>query len=92
MIIIKEEAQIGPLLCQVRKAANRTAQAIRQLMIDAEPDGIEVLRRRKFTEMAWHPLDDRPLNFVELLWIRKPRRFAGTAWRSEMDFEPEITV
>ncbi|HTV27355.1 MAG TPA: hypothetical protein VMF32_06210 [Xanthobacteraceae bacterium] len=57
-------AEVEPLLAQVRSAADQTAQAIRCL-VDAEPDGIEVLRRMKFTEMARHPLADRPLNLVE---------------------------
>ena len=52
------------MLAQVRAAADQTAQAIRRL-VDAEPDGIEVLRRMKFTKIARHPLADRPLNLVE---------------------------
>ena len=36
-------AEVEALVGQVRAAADRTAQAIRRL-IDAEPDGIEVLR------------------------------------------------
>jgi hypothetical protein len=54
-------AEVEPLLAQVRSAADQTAQAIRGL-VDAEPDGIEVLRRMKFTKIARHPLADRPLN------------------------------
>jgi hypothetical protein len=59
-------AEIGPLLERVRAAAGRTTQAIGRL-IGSEPDGIEVLRHMKFTEMAWHPIDDRPLNLIEQL-------------------------
>ncbi len=59
-------AEIDPLLERVRAAAGRTTQAIGRL-ISSEPDGVEVLRRMKFTEMAWHPIDDRPLNLIEQL-------------------------
>ena len=59
-------AEIDPLLERVRAAAGRTTQAIGRL-ITSKPDGIEVLRQMKFTEMAWHPVDDRPLNLVEQL-------------------------
>jgi len=63
-IIVKTTAEINPLLGRVRAAAARTAQALARLMAE-EPDGLQVLRRLKFTEMAWHPIDDRPLNLVE---------------------------
>ncbi len=59
-------AEIDPLLERVRTAAGRTTQAIGRL-ISSEPDGVEVLRQMKFTEMAWHPIDDRPLNLIEQL-------------------------
>ena len=59
-------AEIGPLLDRVHAAAGRTTQAIGRL-IASEPDGIEILRQMKFTEMAWHPVDDRPLNLIEQL-------------------------
>jgi hypothetical protein len=49
---------------RVRAAAARTAQALVRLT-EAEPDGIELLRKMKITEMAYHPLDDRRLNLVE---------------------------
>jgi hypothetical protein len=45
-------AEIGPLLDRVHAAAGRTTQAIGRL-IGSEPDGIEILRQMKFTEMAW---------------------------------------
>ena len=51
-------AEIDPLLERVRLAAARTTQAISRLLA-SEPDGVEVLRKMKFTEMAWHPVDDR---------------------------------
>ena len=63
-IIVKTTAKIDPLLERVRAAATRTAQALARLTA-GEPDGLRVLRRLKFTEMAWHPIDDRPLNLVE---------------------------
>lgn len=63
-IDIHSRAEIDPLLERVRVAATRTALALARLT-DSEPDGLEVLRRMKFTEMAWHPLDDRQLNLVE---------------------------
>ena len=59
-------AEIDPLLGRIQAAAARTTQAIRRL-INSEPDGIEILRQMKFTEMAWHPIDDRPLNLIEQL-------------------------
>jgi hypothetical protein len=59
-------AEIDPLLERVRSAAARTTQAITRLM-ESEQDGIEILRQMKFTEMAWHPVDDRPLNLIEQL-------------------------
>lgn len=34
-------------------------------LIASQPDGIEMLRRMKFTEMAQHPLEDRSLNLIE---------------------------
>ncbi len=57
-------AEVEALVGQVRAAADRSAQAVRRL-IDAEPDGIEVLRQMKLTEMAWQPLGEKPLNLVE---------------------------
>jgi hypothetical protein len=59
-------AEIDPLLERVRAAAGRTTQAIGRL-IGSEPDSVEILRKMKFTEMAWHPVDDRPLNLIEQL-------------------------
>jgi len=63
-IIVKTTAEIDPLLERVRAAATRTVQALARLTAE-ETDGLRVLRRLKFTEMAWHPIDDRPLNLVE---------------------------
>lgn len=63
-IIVHTATDIDPLLDRLRAAATRTVQALAHLTA-SEPDGIEVLRRIKFTEMAWHPIDDRPLNLVE---------------------------
>jgi hypothetical protein len=59
-------AEIDPLIERVRAAAARTTQAIYRL-IGSEPDAVEVLRLMKFAEMAWHPIDDRPLNLIEQL-------------------------
>ena len=59
-------AEIDPLLERVRNAAGRTAQAVARL-VGSEPDGVEVLRKLKFTEMGWHPIDDRRLNLIEQL-------------------------
>ena len=59
-------AEIDPLLERVRAAAARTTRAIGEL-IASESDGIAVLHKMKFTEMAWHPVDDRPLNLIEQL-------------------------
>jgi len=63
-IIVSTVDDIDPLLNKVRAAANRTAQALTSLT-SSELDGLEVLRRMKFTQMAWHPIDDRELNLVE---------------------------
>ena len=63
-IIVNTTAEINPLLERVRAAATRTAQALARLTAE-EPDGLQVLRRLKFTEMARHPIDERPLNLVE---------------------------
>lgn len=73
ILTIHSLAEVEPLLAQVRSAADQAVRSIRRL-VDAEPDGIEVLRRMKFTEMARHPLADRPLNLVEQ--INQP----GRAW------------
>jgi hypothetical protein len=62
--IVRTIAEIDPLLERVRAAASPTAQVLARLPA-AEPDGLEVLRRLKFTEIAWHPIDDRSLNLVE---------------------------
>jgi hypothetical protein len=62
--IVRTIAEIDPLLERVRAAASPTAQVLARLTA-AEPDGLEVLRRLKFTEMARHPIDDRSLNLVE---------------------------
>jgi hypothetical protein len=50
MLTIHVLAEIEPLITQLRASADRTAQAVRRL-VDAETDGIEVLRM-KFTEIA----------------------------------------
>src|SRR5260370_40161155 len=59
-------AEIDPLLERVRAAATRTVQAIGRLTA-SEPNGVEVLRQMQFSEMAWHPVDDRSLNLIEQL-------------------------
>ena len=59
-------AEIDPLLERVRAAAERTTRAIGEL-IASESHSVEILRQMKFTEMAWHPIDDRPLNLIEQL-------------------------
>ena len=63
-IIVQDLSEIAPLLQRVRGAATRTAQVLATL-ITSEPDGLEVLRNMKFTERAWHPLDERALNLVD---------------------------
>lgn len=63
-IIVQSVAEIEPLVDRVRAAAARTVQAITRLTA-AEPDVLEVLRQMKFAMIAWHPLDDQPLNLIE---------------------------
>lgn len=64
-IVVRSIDEIEPLLDQVRKAAERTAKALAELPT-AGLDGIEILRRLKFTEMAWHPIElEQPLNLIE---------------------------
>lgn len=64
-IIIEKLEDVDPLLSRVCETANRTAQALARVSA-SEPGGLELLRRMKFTEMAWHPIDDgRSLNLVE---------------------------
>jgi hypothetical protein len=63
-MIIHSLAEVEPLVERVRSAASRTVQTLARLSA-AEPDGLQVLRQIKFTELAWHPLDGRPLNLVE---------------------------
>jgi hypothetical protein len=63
--IVRTVDDIKPLFELVRSAANLTAQELATLT-KSEPDGIDLLRQMKFTEMAWHPLDDnKRLNIVE---------------------------
>jgi hypothetical protein len=71
--IVRTIAEIDPLLERVRAAASPTAQVLARLTA-AEPDGSEVLRRLKFTEMAWHPIDDRSLN-----WSNRSIRLGHTS-------------
>jgi hypothetical protein len=52
---IRTVAEIEPLIGQIRAAADRTSQPTRGLL-DSESNGIEVLRRMKFTEVGWHPM------------------------------------
>jgi hypothetical protein len=64
-VIIRSIEEIDPLLGEVRAAAERTAKELAELPT-AGLDGIEILRRMKFTEMAWHPIaPERRLNLVE---------------------------
>ena len=63
-ITIQTIDEIEPFLEKVRAAATRTTNALATLMTSM-PDGLEVLRQMKFTEIAWHPIDDRQLNLVE---------------------------
>jgi hypothetical protein len=63
---IRDLTEIDPLLERVRAAATRTTRAIGEL-IASESDGIAILHKMKFTEMAWHPVGDRPLNLIEQL-------------------------
>lgn len=63
-ITVQSVAEIEPIVDRVRAAAARTVQAITRLTA-AEPDVLEVLRQMKFSTIAWHPLDDQPLNLIE---------------------------
>lgn len=57
-IIIRTIDEIVPLITEVRAAAQRTAHALAELTT-VGLDGVEILRRMKFTEMAWHPMVPR---------------------------------
>jgi hypothetical protein len=63
-IIVSNVSDVTPLLERVRDAATRTARELASLTA-SELDGLQLLRNMKFTEMAWHPLDERPLNLIE---------------------------
>jgi hypothetical protein len=64
-VVIHDLSEIEPLRSRVSAAAERTARALAEFPI-AGFDGIEILRRMKFTEMAWHPIaEERPLKLVE---------------------------
>jgi len=56
--------EIEPIRAQIRCAADKTAHELRKAM-DEQPDGIELLRRMKFTKMGFQPLVDEKLNLVE---------------------------
>jgi hypothetical protein len=64
-IIVRELSEIEPLRTRVGAAAERTVRALAEFPT-AGLNGIEILRRIKFTEMAWHPIAaERPLNLIE---------------------------
>jgi hypothetical protein len=63
-ITVQTIDQIDPHLARVRDAAHRTAQALARLT-NSEQNGLEVLHQMKFKQIAWHPVDDRPLNLIE---------------------------
>ena len=48
----------------VRAAAERTVRALRDLLAN-ESDSLQVLRIMKFTELGYHPGEDRSLNLIE---------------------------
>jgi len=61
-IIVRDLSEIEPLRSRVTAAAERTARALAEFPI-AGLNGIEILRRMKFTEMARHPIaEERSLN------------------------------
>jgi hypothetical protein len=64
-IIIRHLDEIEPLRREISAAAERTAKALTELL-SAALNGIEILRRMKFIEMAWDPIaPERRLNIVE---------------------------
>jgi hypothetical protein len=48
----------------VRTASERTVRALRSLLAN-EADSLQVLRLMKFTELGFHPGEDRSLNLIE---------------------------
>lgn len=56
--------EIDQAVQSVRAAAERTVRALRDLLAN-ESDSLQVLRLMKFTELGYHPGEDRSLNLIE---------------------------
>jgi hypothetical protein len=61
LLEIRDEADIERHLQRVRAAA----ESMREWIAGQTRDGLALLRRMKFDQVGYHPIDHRPLNLVE---------------------------
>jgi hypothetical protein len=63
-MLITSILELDQAVQSVRSAAERTVRALRDLLAN-ESDSLQVLRLMKFTELGYHPGEDRSLNLIE---------------------------
>jgi len=62
-LTIKSEADVDRYLERLKAAAARAVA----WLCEQQGDPLDLLRRMKFAEIAFHPIEDRPLNLIEQL-------------------------
>lgn len=80
-VLIKSHTEVEKQVQLVRSAAERTAQAMRMLL-DNEPDGLQVLKFIKFKQIGLHPASEAKLNIIEQanLTFDHLAKFEATRW------------
>lgn len=76
-------------LDQVRDAARRVENRLRELLDSKAADPLELLRRLKFEQVGFHPVEDRSLNVVEQINQTWTYAVALAAARKLMALHPD---
>lgn len=63
-MLLKNLSEVEKQVQQVRTAAERTAHALR-VLLDNEPDGLQVMKFIKFKDIGHHPSLDAKFNIIE---------------------------
>ncbi|WP_426037597.1 hypothetical protein [Brevundimonas sp. DC300-4] len=87
-LTIANEADVQHHLALVRTSAART----REWISGHREDPLDLLRDLKFETVGFHPVEDRPLNFIEQINQTWTYAVALLAVRKLFELHPEITA
>lgn len=82
-------ADVDRHLDQVRDAARRVENRLREQLASEPADPLELLRRLKFEPMGFHPIEDRPLNVIEQINQTWTYAVALAAARELLELHPD---